>query len=181
MNSKLYKLAKMVLQLAEMETDKGILISDAEIEVGREVFVEDENGELVAAPDGEYKESNGDRIFVVVDGKVAEIKEPELEDAPADPEPEPEPEAEEPVEEPLEEEEPAEEAEEPEAEEPVEDEKDKRIAELEAQIEELNNIIVEKDAEIGKLKAELERSDAEPAEEQLKSQKENKSWFKPRF
>jgi predicted membrane protein len=40
-----------------------------------------------------------------------------------------------------------------------------------------------KDEEIGKLKAELEKSDAEPAEEQLKSQKndEKKSWFKPRF
>jgi hypothetical protein len=33
-----------------------------------------------------------------------------------------------------------------------------------------------------RLKAELEKSDAEPAEEQLKSQKtESKSWFKPRF
>lgn len=174
MNSKLYKLAKLVLQLAEMETDKGLLISDAEIEVGREVFIEDENGELVAAPDGEYKESNGDRVFVVVDGRVTEIREPEAEEPAPLPEPEPEPEPEEPLE--------IQEEEEPEAEEPIEDEKDKRIAELESQIEELNNIIAEKDEEIGKLKAELESSDSQPAEELLKSQKEiKKSWFKPRF
>ena len=57
--------------------------------------------------------------------------------------------------------------------------KDEEIARLQAQIEELNAIIVEKDAEIGRLKAELEKSDSKPAEEQLKSQKpEQKSWFK---
>lgn len=175
MNSKLYKLAKMVLNLAEMKTDKGVLISDDEIEVGREVFIEDENGELVAAPDGEYTAEDG-RVFVIVDGKVTEIREPEVIDAPAEPAEEEAP-VEEPVEEPLEEEQP----EEPAKEEPEADPKDEEIARLQAQIEELNNIIAEKDEEIGKLKAELEKSDAEPAEEQLKSQKENKSWFKPRF
>lgn len=168
MNSKLYKLAKLVLQLAEMKTDKGVLISDDEIEVGREVFIEDENGELVAAPDGEYTAEDG-RVFIVVDGKVAEIREPEIKDAPAE---QPEEPVEQPAEEPMEDEQP---------EEPASDPKDEEIAKLQAQIEELNNIIAEKDEEIGKLKAELEKSDAEPAEEQLKSQKTNKSWFKPRF
>lgn len=171
MNSKLLKLARMVMNLAEMKTDNGVLISDAEIEVGREVFVEDANSELVAAPDGEYKAEDG-KIFVVADGKVAEIREPEAEEAPVEEQPE------EPVEEPL-----AEEPEQPAEEEaPAEDEKDAEIAKLQAQIEELNNIIAEKDEEIGRLKAELEKSDSQPAEEQLKSQKtENKSWFKPRF
>lgn len=172
MNSKLYKLAKMVLNLAEIETDKAKLIIDGEAEVGKEVFVEDENGELVAPEDGEYEAET--QILVIADGKIAEINEKEQEGGEA-------PEAEQPEEAPevIEQEEP----EQPEAEEaPEADPKDEEIAKLQAQIEELNNIIAEKDEEIGKLKAELEKSDAEPAEEQLKSQKEeNKSWFKPRF
>lgn len=181
MNSKLLKLARMVMNLAEMKTDNGVLISDAEIEVGREVFIEDENNELVAAPDGEYKAEDG-KIFVVADGKVAEIREPEADEQ----------EPEQPIEEEQEEQEP----EQPAEEEAPADDKDKRIAELEAQIAELNNVIVEKDNLIGELrkeleeksgeaeqlKAELERSDSQPAEEMLKSQKtETKSWFKPRF
>ena len=171
MNSKLYKLAKMVLNLAEIETDKAKLIIDGEAEVGKEVFVEDENGELVAPEDGEYEAET--QILVIADGKIAEINEKEQEGGEA-------PEAEQPEEAPVE----SEQAEEqPEAEEaPEADPKDEEIAKLQAQIEELNNIIAEKDEEIGKLKAELEKSDAEPAEEQLKSQKtETKSWFKPRF
>lgn len=170
MNKLLVKLSHMILKLAEVETDKGVLISDGALEVGVEAFVENAEGELVAAEDGEYK-ADDDKVYVIVDGKVAEIREPEpeAEQAPA----------EQPVEENQEEQEP----EQAPAEQPAEDEKDKRIAELEAQIEELNNVIVEKDEEIGKLKAELEKSDAEPAEEQLKSQKpEQKSWtYKPRY
>ena len=170
MNSKLYKLAKMILNLAQIKTNKGELISETVIEVGSEVFIEDVNDMLVAAPDGEYV-TQDEVTIVVADGKVAEIREKETKEAPV----EEVPVEEQTMEEPLAEEQPVEEA-------PIEDDKDKRIAELEAQIEELNNIIVEKDEEIGRLKAELEKSDAEPAEEQLKSQKEeNKSWFKPRF
>ena len=174
MNSKLLKLARMVMNLAEMKTNNGVLISDAEIEVGREVFVEDTNGELVAAPDGEYKAEDG-KIFVVADGKVAEIREPEVEEAPVEEQPEEVEQAEETEE--------VEQAEETEEEQPAQpDEKDQRIAELEAQIAELNNVIVEKDEEIGKLRKQLEESDAKPAEEQLKSQKtETKSIWKPRF
>ena len=170
MNSKLYKLAKLVLNLAEEKTDNGVLISDGALEVGVEAFIENEDGELVAAPDGEYKAEDG-KVYVIADGRISEIREPE-------PEQEPEQKPEEEIE--QEEEQPSEEAA-PENQEPVEDDKDKRIKELEAQIAELNNVIVEKDNEIGRLKAELEKSDAEPAEEQLKSQKNDKSWFKPRF
>lgn len=177
MNSKLYKLAKMVLNLAEIETDKAKLIIDGEAEVGKEVFVEDENGELVAPEDGEYATES--QIFLIVDGKIAEIREKEeVEIVEPEPEAEPDAEPEEPLE-IIEEEQPEEPAEE---EAPAEDEKDAEIAKLQAQIEELNNIIAEKDEEIGKLKAELESSDSQPAEELLKSQKEiKKSWFKPRF
>lgn len=157
MNSKLYKLAKMILKLAEMKTNNGVLISDDEIEVGREVFIENPEGELIAAPDGEYV-AEDDRTFVVADGKVAEIREKEADEQPVE---------EAPVEEQAEEVEQAEEQ--PEEEQPDQpDEKDQRIAELEAQIDELNNIIVSKDEEIGKLRKQLEDSDAKPAEEQLK-------------
>lgn len=166
MNSKLLKLARMVMNLSEVKTNKGELISETIIEVGSEVFIEDANDMLVAAPDGEYI-TQDEVTIVVADGKVAEIREKETEESPVE---------EQPVEEPL--------AEEPVEEQPTEepDEKDAEIAKLQAQIEELNSIIAEKDEEIGRLKSELEKSDSQPAEEQLKSQKtETKSWFKPRF
>lgn len=169
MNSKLLKLARMVMHLSEIKTNKGELISETVIEVGSEVFIEDANDMLVAAPDGEYV-TQDDVTIVVADGKVVEIREKETEEQPTEEQPK------QPVEEPL--------AEEPVEEQPTEqpDEKDAEIAKLQAQIEELNSIIAEKDEEIGKLKAELEKSDSQPAEEQLKSQKtETKSWFKPRF
>ena len=168
MNSKLLKLARMVMNLSEVKTNKGELISETVIEVGSEVFIEDANDMLVAAPDGEYV-TQDEVTLVVADGKVVEIREKETEEAPVEEQPVEEPLAEEPVEEqPVEEAEP--------------DEKDAEIAKLQAQIDELNSIIAEKDEEIGKLKSELEKSDSKPAEEQLKSQKtETKSWFKPRF
>lgn len=169
MNSKLLKLARMVMNLSEVKTNKGELISETVIEVGSEVFIEDANDMLVAAPDGEYV-TQDEVTIVVADGKVAEIREKETEEQPTEEQPK------QPVEEPL--------AEEPVEEQPTEepDEKDQRIAELEAQIAELNQVIVEKDELIGELRKQLEDSDAKPAEEQLKSQKtETKSWFKPRF
>ena len=173
MNSKLYKLAKMILSLSEIKTNKGELISETVIEVGSEVFIEDTNDMLVPAPDGEYV-TQDEVTIVVADGKVVEIREKETEEAPV----EEQPMDEQPVEEPLAEE-PVEEQ--PTEEAPAEDDKDAEIAKLQAQIDELNNIIVQKDEEIGKLKAELEKSDSRPAEEQLKSQKTVKPIWKPRF
>lgn len=174
MNSKLYKLAKMVLNLAQIKTNKGELISETVIEVGSEVFIEDTNDMLVAAPDGEYV-TQDEVTIVVADGKVVEIREKETEEQPV----EEQPMEEQPVEEPLAEE-PVEEQ--PVEEAPAEDERDKRIAELEAQIAELNQVIVEKDELIGELRKKLEETDTKPAEEQLKSQKtEHKTWFKARY
>ena len=173
MNSKLLKLARMVMNLSEVKTNKGELISETVIEVGSEVFIEDANDMLVPAPDGEYV-TQDEVTLVVADGKVVEIREKEVKEQPTEEQP-----VKEPVEEPL--------AEEPVEEQPTDepaqpDERDAEIAKLQAQIEELNSIIAEKDEEIGRLKAELEKSDSKPAEEQLKSQKtETKSWFKPRF
>lgn len=169
MNSKLLKLARMVMNLSEIKTNKGELISETVIKVGSEVFIEDANDMLVAAPDGEYV-TQDEVTIVVADGKVVEIREKETEEQPVEEQPVEEPLAEEPVEE-----QPTEEA-------PVEDDKDKRIAELEAQIDELNNIIVQKDELIGELRKKLEETDTKPAEEQLKSQKtEHKTWFKARY
>ena len=173
MNSKLLKLARMVMHLSEVKTNKGELISETVIEVGSEVFIEDTNDMLVPAPDGEYV-TQDEVTIVVADGKVVEIREKETEEAPA----EEQPMEEQPVEEPLAEE-PVEEQ--PVEEAPAEDERDKRIAELEAQIEELNNIIVQKDELIGELRKKLEETDSKPAEEQLKSQKTVKPIWKPRF
>ena len=173
MNSKLLKLARMVMHLSEVKTNKGELISETVIEVGSEVFIEDANDMLVPAPDGEYV-TQDEVTIVVADGKVVEIREKETEEAPV----EEQPMDEQPVEEPL--------AEEPAEEQPMDepaqpDERDQRIAELEAQIEELNNIIVQKDELIGELRKQLEETDTKPAEEQLKSQKDVKPIWKPRF
>lgn len=62
----------MLLSLSQTITDKGTLIAENELEVGVEVFIEDENGEMVSAPDGDY--TTDDKVITVVDGKVTEIK-----------------------------------------------------------------------------------------------------------
>lgn len=73
MNSKLLKLARIVLKLAEVVTDKATLIYEGELVEGVEVFIEKE-GEIVPAEDGEYVAEDG-KIIVVAEGKVAEVKE----------------------------------------------------------------------------------------------------------
>ena len=78
------KIKALLMQYAAVSTDKGNLIYNTDmLEVGSEVFVEDENGENVPAADGEYILEDG-RTVVVAEGKVTEIK--EKEEAPADPE-----------------------------------------------------------------------------------------------
>ena len=73
-------------KFGRIATDNGELVWEGEgdLEAGREVFVE-RDGELVPAPDGEYKTEDG-KTIVVVEGRVAEIRDPEAEVAP---EPEP--------------------------------------------------------------------------------------------
>lgn len=75
--NKLLRLAKALLSLSQTETDKGTLIAESELAVGVEVFIEDENGEMVAAPDGDY--TTDDKVITVVEGKVTEIKDKEEE------------------------------------------------------------------------------------------------------
>lgn len=149
----LLKLARMIMKFGEVETDKGMLTYEGDLAVGTEVFIE-VDGELVPAENGEYKAE--DKIYVIEEGKVAEIKEVEVE---------------EPVEEPKEE--------------PVAMD-DAKVAELEAKIAELEAQIVEKDAKIAELEAQvaekeeqLQMSVAKPAHKEVKdvivSTKENKA------
>ena len=126
------KLARMVMQFAEVETDKVLLTYDGELVVGNEVFIE-KDGELIPAEDGEYVA--GDKTMIVKDSKIAEIVEVNTEDE------KPAPEDSVVVE--------GEDVENPTDNTIKEDEKDVRIKELEG-------IIAEKDAEIESLKAEIE-------------------------
>ena len=78
------KIKALLMQYAAVSTDKGNLIYNTDmLEVGSEVFVEDENGENVPAADGEYILEDG-RTVEVEGGKVTEIKAKE-EETPAEP------------------------------------------------------------------------------------------------
>lgn len=75
------KLAKAMLKesFAATKTDKAILVHETEeLNVGTEVFVEDEEGNRTPAEDGIYTLEDGTRIKVT-EGKVEEILEAEEE------------------------------------------------------------------------------------------------------
>ena len=78
-------LLKAFAEFANVTTDKGILAwdGDDDLKVGDNVFVEDAEGNRTPAEDGEYKTEN--KVIVVADGKVAEIKDPEVEIEPETP------------------------------------------------------------------------------------------------
>ena len=80
-------LSKILVECGDVTTDKGILYweSDADLKEGDEVFVQDAEGNKTPAPDGDYTTSDG-KVIVVVDGKVAEIKDAKAEVAPEEPE-----------------------------------------------------------------------------------------------
>ena len=139
------KLFRDLMKLGKVETEEGILIFEGDVLTeGMEVFIEDEAGNIVPAPDGQYGE------YKVVDGKVAPAEEPEPEAGPA-PEAEPVEQAEEePTEEPA-----------PEAETP---EYEKRFEALEAEIADLKAAI----AELQKEKDDMEFSQLKPAEKEIK-------------
>lgn len=142
------KLFRDLLKLGKVETEEGILIFEGDVLTeGMEVFIEDEAGNIVPAPDGVYGE------YKVVDGKVAP-----KEEAPAT-----EPEAE-PAQEVEQAEEPA--AEEPATEPAAEETPDyeKRFEALEAEIADLKAAI----AELQKEKDDMEFSALKPAEKEIK-------------
>lgn len=127
--SKIAKFIKSLMKFGQVETDKGFLYFEPEeIAEGVEVYVGEE--EKVPAEDGEYIWD--EKIIVVVDGKVSEIKEKEEV-------------VEEPVAEPVEVVEAEEEVIEEPVEEPVEvaDPYEERIAALEAKIAELEGTIAD--------------------------------------
>jgi hypothetical protein len=151
------KLFRDLMKLGKVETDNGVLIYEGEVlEEGTEVFIEDENGNIVPAPDGTYSE------YVVKDGKIApaEVVEPE-----AKTESEEVKQEEEVVVEP-----------EPEVKESDDDKYEERISALESKIAELEGKV----AELISAKEELEFSQLKPAEKEIKdiATKESKGAMK---
>lgn len=72
------------LQLGEVATKDGKKLywsSEEDLREGLEVFVDDENGELMPAPNGVYETEDGKKINVE-DGVVKGIEDPEAEVAP---------------------------------------------------------------------------------------------------
>ena len=148
----LIKLRQMLLKFEDINTEEGVVLSvEGDLEVGKEVFTTDDNGDVVPAPDGDYNYEN--KVITVAEGVITVIADKEAPvGTPAEETP-----AEEPVVEENEEDAPAAE------ETPAEDEKDAKIAELQARIAEL-------EAENAELKAKLEEPADKPAEEEFKSQ-----------
>lgn len=142
-------LQKLLLQFGEVSTDKGLLeYTGEELVVGAEVFIDGN-----PAPDGEYKIA-GDKVIVVADGKVAEIKEPAPE-----PEPEPEPAPEVPVEAATEED---------------------LVKVLEPLVNEINAVKAELEAvkaRLAEIESKLQEDAAKPADEVFKTQNGNRSNF----
>lgn len=142
-------LQKLLLQFGEMSTDKGLLeYTGEELVVGAEVFIDGN-----PAPDGEYKIA-GDKVIVVADGKVAEIKEPA-------PEPEPEPQ-------------------EPAPEVPVEAAEEDLVKVLEPLVNEINAVKAELEAvksRLAEIESKLQEDAAKPADEVFKTQNGNRSNF----
>lgn len=146
-------LRRILAEFGSVSTDKGVLVwdGDDELKEGDAVHGVDEEGNDVSVEDGEYRTEDG-KIIVVEGGMVKEIRDDEAEvssepEAEEEGEPEAEPEAEQVNEESDEE---------PEAEEKEEDDKDKRIADLEAEIARLEE-------ENGALKARIAELEGEPA------------------
>ena len=157
MNSKLLKLARIVLKFMTTMVGEVEWVHEGELAVGVEVYTEDENGELIPVADGEY-ETEKNKI-VVKDGKIEEMTEitPEPEPQP-EPEPEPQPMAAEPEPEPT-----------PEPE-PQSDEKDAKIAELTNKIAELNTkiaVLVEEIDNKNDLIEELQEKLVKPLEQPI--------------
>lgn len=145
------KLMKQLLKFGSVTSDKGELYYEGEVGIELEVFVEGEDGEMVPAEDGEYVVDK--QVWVIVEGKVSEIKEVE----PVEPEPVVEPVAQaEPVVEPVVE--------------PTEE-----VKALEAKVKELEELVAAKDEEINQLKEQLKEPAAISAKQQFKNDEAKKA------
>ena len=157
MNSKLLKLARLVLKFMTTMVGEVEWVHEGELAVGVEVYTEDENGELIPVADGEY-ETETNKI-VVKDGKIEEMTEITQEPQP-EPEPEPEPEPQPMAAEPEPTPEP----------EPQPDEKDAKITELTNKIAELNTkiaVLVEEIDNKNDLIEELQEKLVKPVEQPI--------------
>lgn len=146
-------------------TDRGPLEWDGEedLKEGDPVYIVDEEGNRSAAPDGEYMTEDG-KTIVVVDGIVAEIRDPEAEVAP-EAEAEPEVEAAEEEEAP---------AAEPEAEpdyKALYEEAQARIAELEAALAEAKAAVESAEEEMHKMR---KAPAAKPAHEEVRASEQTR-------
>lgn len=162
---RLLQFARLLKMMQEITTDRGVLISDGDIVVGSEVYINNADGELEVAVDGTY-ETEGLTITVEA-GKVTAIEEKAVEEPI---EPETKPETEELEETPVEET-PVDENAENENTEDVNaelEEANARIAELEAQLAEAN-------AKIAELEAKLAEPVADPIEDFSINEKDKKA------
>ena len=157
-NSKLLKLARLVLKFATTMVGEVEWVHEGELSTGTEVYTEDENGELIPVADGEYETEN--MKIVVKDGKIEEIteinKEPQEPQEPQEPTQTTEPMAQEPTTEPTTE--------------PQSDEKDAKIAELTNKIAELNTkiaVLVEEIDNKNDLIEELQEKLVKPLEQPI--------------
>jgi len=76
-------LAKILAEFGTVTTNRGVIAwdGDEDLKEGDEVFVTDQEGNRSRAEDGEYITEDA-KVIVVVDGKVAEIRDAEAEVAP---------------------------------------------------------------------------------------------------
>ena len=146
------KLMKQLLKFGSATSDKGELYYEGEVESGLEVFVEGEDGEMVPAKDGEYVVEK--QIWVVVEGKISEIKEVEQT-------------------EPTEPTEPVTQAEPTEPVEPTEPTDE--VKELQNKVKELEDLVAAKDEEINQLKEQLKEPAAMSAKQRFKQDEINKA------
>ena len=79
----LARLARALVEMGNVTTDKGILSWDGEedLKAGDSVYVKDQDGNRTPAADGDYTTGDG-KVIVVVSGKVSEIKDSAAQVAP---------------------------------------------------------------------------------------------------
>ena len=155
-NSKLLKLARLVLKFMTTMVGEIEWVHEGPLSVGTEVYLEDENGELIPVADGEY--STEDMKIVVKDGKIEEIVETQEPEPEPTPEPEPQPMAAEPTPEPQP------------TPEPEPDDKDMKITELTNKIAELQtkiSVLVEEIDNKNDLIEELQEKLVKPLEQPI--------------
>lgn len=151
--SKRIKLARLLALVKEINTEEGVVLYiEGDVTVDTEVFVADEDGNMIPAPDGTYT-SEGKQI-VVAAGKISEVKEvEETEPAKTDPQKE---NNEDENQDPTDTDDP--------------EELKARIAELEAEVS-------EKDAKIAELEAKITELENTPAADSIEDE-EKKNKFK---